>query len=400
MKEKKISLKDLLRFIPDSFFDKIAAETNVDFQVKKLNGKVMFNLIMMGLLESERLSLRVMEQIYSSQKFKIISGISAKEGTKHNSIADRISSISSTYFEELFMKSAELFNTKFKKREIGKYKIERFDSTMVSLSSKLLKFGMVTGSKNKSGEHTINQLKYTIGFNGLIPDKVKLYTGQKYLGEDLALYETIIENKYDEKSIAVFDRGLKSREKFAAIDKEERLFVTRINPTKNYKTIETISTKPIDMDGLIIEKELKVYLLRDKTAIKTPLRLIITKQKKTKEPIYFVTNSTDLSAEEVCLVYKMRWDIEVFFRFLKQELNLKHLVSRTENGIKVMLYMTLMTAMLLLIYKEVNKIAGYKMAKRQFVSELDNEILKIIIIACNGDPDKLTKIEYFKGFGQ
>ena len=136
MKEKKISLKDLLRFIPDSFFDKIAAETNVDFQVKKLNGKVMFNLIMMGLLESERLSLRVMEQIYSSQKFKIISGISAKEGTKHNSIADRISSISSTYFEELFMKSAELFNTKFKKREIGKYKIERFDSTMVSLSSK------------------------------------------------------------------------------------------------------------------------------------------------------------------------------------------------------------------------------------------------------------------------
>lgn len=400
MKEKKISLKDLLRFIPESFFDKIATETNVDFQVKKLNGKVMFNLIMMGLLESERLSLRVMEQIYSSQKFKIISGISAKEGTKHNSIADRISSISSTYFEELFMKSAELFNSKFKKREMGKYKIERFDSTMVSLSSKLLKFGMVTGSKNKSGEHTINQLKYTIGFNGLIPDKVKLYTGQKYLGEDLALYETIIENKYDEKSIAVFDRGLKSREKFAAIDKEERLFVTRINPTKNYKTIETISTKPIDTDGLIIEKELKVYLLRDKTAIKTPLRLIITKQKKTKEPIYFVTNSTDLSAEEVCLVYKMRWDIEVFFRFLKQELNLKHLVSRTENGIKVMLYMTLMTAILLLIYKEINKIAGYKMAKRQFVSELDNEILKIIIIACNGDPDKLTKIEYFKGFGQ
>lgn len=53
----------------------------------------------------------------------------------------------------------------------------------------------------------------------------------------------------------------------------------------------------------------------------------------------------------------------------------------------------------LLIYKKINNIKGYKMAKRQFVSELDNEILKIIIIACNGDHNKLNKIKAFKGFG-
>ena len=67
--------------------------------------------------------------------------------------------------------------------------------------------------------------------------------------------------------------------------------------------------------------------------------------------MFFVTNIIDLSAAEICEVYKMRWDIEVFFRFLKQEFNLKHLVSRNENGIKVMLYMTLITAMLLLFIK-------------------------------------------------
>jgi hypothetical protein len=401
MNQKKITLKDLLGFIPESFFDKIAAETNVDFQVKKLNGKVMFNLIMMGLLDSERISLRVMEQIYSSQKFKIISGIWAKEETKHSSIGDRISTISSDYFEELFIKCVETFNSKFKKKEIGKYNIERFDSTMVSLSSKLLSFGMVNGLKNKEGKHTINQLKFTIGFNGLIPHKAKIYTAQTHLGEDLPLYETIMENKYDEKSIAVFDRGLKSRKKFAAIDKEKKLFVTRINQTNNYKIIEIINSKAIETEGLIIKKELKVYLLSgNKTVIKTPLRLIIAKQKETNQSIFFVTNITDLNAEEICEVYKKRWDIEVFFRFLKQELNLKHLVSRTANGIKVMLYMTLITAMLLLIYKEINNVKGYKMAKRKFVSELDNEILKIIIIACNGNPDKLDKIKRFKGFGQ
>ncbi len=401
MKQKKISLKDLLGFIPESFFDEIAAETKVDFQVKKLNGKVMFNLIMMGLLDSERISLRVMEQIYCSQKFKIISGISSMEETKHSSIGDRISAISSEYFEKLFIKCVEIFNSKFKKNEIGKYNIERFDSTMVSLSSKLLSFGMVNGLKNKEGKHTINQLKFTIGFNGLIPHKVKIYTAQEHLGEDLPLYETIIENKYDEKSIAVFDRGLKSRKSFAAIDKEKKLFVTRINPTNNYKIIDIINSKAFETEGLIIEKELKVYLLSgDQKVVKTALRLIIARQKENNQPIFFVTNISDLTTEEICEIYKKRWDIEVFFRFLKQELNLKHLVSRTANGIRVMLYMTLITAMLLLIYKEVNSIKGYKIAKRKFVSELDNEILKIIIIACNGNPDKLDKIEYFKGFGQ
>lgn len=401
MKQKKISLKDLLGFIPESFFDEIAAETKVNFQVKKLHGKVMFNLIMMGLLDSERISLRVMEQIYCSQKFKIISGISAREETKHSSIGDRISAISSDYFEGLFNKSVDIFSSKFKNKEIGKYTIERFDSTMVSLSSKLLSFGMVNGSKNKEGKHTINQLKFTIGFNGLIPHKAKIYTKQKYLGEDLPLYQAIVENKYDKKSIAVFDRGLKSRKKFAAIDKKKKLFVTRINPTKNYKIIEIINDKPFETEGLIVEKELRVYLYdAKKKVVKTPLRLIIAKQKEVDQPIFFVTNITDLSVEEICEVYKKRWDIEVFFRFLKQELNLKHLVSRTANGIKVMLYMTLITAMLLLVYKELNNMKGYKMAKRKFVSEIDNEILKIIIIACNGNPDKLSKIKHFKGFGQ
>jgi hypothetical protein len=47
---------DLLALIPAEYFDKIAEETNVDFQVQKLNGKLIFNLLLMRILESERLS--------------------------------------------------------------------------------------------------------------------------------------------------------------------------------------------------------------------------------------------------------------------------------------------------------------------------------------------------------
>jgi hypothetical protein len=390
MKAKRTAVIDLLQLIPEHFFDKIAEETNVDFQVKKLSGKLMFNLLLMGILQSERLSLRVMEELFSTQKFQSFSGLKPDSSTRHSSIRDRISTIPSSYFEELFYKIAELLNRKYKRKDIGKYKVERFDSTVVSLSSKLLNFGMISGKKPKEGEYRIHQLKFTIGFNGLIPHKVKVYSEQKYLAENDSLYETIMESEYEKNNIAVFDRGLNSRNKFREIDKSKRLFVTRINPTKNYKVVRIISDQLKKTETLTIEKELLVNLRNhDGQWIGTDLRLIIAKSKASNEPIYFISNIDNLSSEEITEIYKMRWDIEVFFRFLKQELNLNHLVSRNHNGILVMLYMTLITAMLLLLYKQINNVSGYKIAKLKFINELDQELLKEIIIACNGDPNLL-----------
>jgi IS4 transposase len=64
--------------------------------------------------------------------------------------------------------------------------------------------------------------------------------------------------------------------------------------------------------------------------------------------IHFITNDVEMPAKAVTDVYKRRWDIEVFFRFIKQELNFKHFLSVNKNGLQVMLYMTLITAMLLM----------------------------------------------------
>src|SRR5207302_2511392 len=54
---------------------------------------------------------------------------------------------------------------------------------------------------------------------------------------------------------------------------------------------------------------------------------------------------------ELAELYRSRWDIEIFFRFLKTRLGFRHLTSRTENGITVMIYVTLIAALLLIWYK-------------------------------------------------
>ena len=134
----------------------------------------------------------------------------------------------------------------------------------------------------------------------------------------------------------------------------------------------------------------RVGKLKDKDHLftKNEFRLIEGEIKETGEPIYWITNVLDLSPYEIAAIYKQRWEIEVFFKFIKQNLNFKHFVSRSENGIKVMLYMTLIAAILLIVYKKKNKISSFKIAKLNFEIELDNELTKEIVILCGGDPAK------------
>ena len=69
---------------------------------------------------------------------------------------------------------------------------------------------------------------------------------------------------------------------------------------------------------------------------------------------------------------------------------MSHLVSCNENGIKVMIYMTMILATLIIVYKKKNRIKGFKIAKLKFSIELENEIIKSIVILCSGNPNKAT----------
>ncbi len=78
----------------------------------------------------------------------------------------------------------------------------------------------------------------------------------------------------------------------------------------------------------------------------------------------------------------------MFFKFIKQHLHFKHFLNYSENGIKVIMYMTMIVAILILIYKKTNEIKSYKIAKYEFTEELNMEIIKEIVVICDGDPNK------------
>lgn len=134
-----------------------------------------------------------------------------------------------------------------------------------------------------------------------------------------------------------------------------------------------------------------VYLSSDNKISTCPLRLIKAKIAHSNEPIWFLSNMTDLSSAQIAAIYKKRWDIEVFFKFLKQELDLGHVLVRTENALLVNLYVKLIAAILLTAYQQLNQLKGYKIVKLRFKFELEEDLIKQVVLICGGDPTKMYK---------
>ena len=392
--KNKIAVKEILGYISDEKLDFFAQETLVDWNVKKLHGKELFKLCVFGVLNENRASSRVFESFYENSFFRNYAQIEEGKTVSHSSIADRIGNIEVKYFEVLYTHTVDVFQDKLNDKD--KVKLSLYDSTITSLSASLLSFGMQNGQKNKKGEQGKNSIKFTVGFNGL-PFNVKFHKDQKMISEDLALGDILAEHVADKKDIAVFDRGMKERKTKVELSENVKYFVTRIYKASKYVVEKNSSETLLDIENETIKlvKHSKVHLFSNQKKTKKVFRLVEAILKSNGEKILFLSNlpEDEFTPEQIAAIYKSRWDIERFFRFIKQNLKFKHYFSRQWNGIQLMIYIILIASILLLAYIKLNELKGYKISKMSFCNQLQNEIINQIIIHYGGDPSKLSSFK-------
>lgn len=370
-------VEDLFNFIPDEDLARIGEEHNVDWNVSRLKGEYMLKLLVYGMICDDNLSTHSLESLYNSLIYSVLSGKGGHQ-TYHSTIAARLGKMPPAYLESVFELLLERLAPKYLADHALSDNVLRFDSSMRSISRALIDRGMRVGAIPKDGNRKA-QLKVTVGLRGEEgwPEVAEHTDDQAHLSEERTLKEVIEHNADPGKDIVVVDMGLSNRKTLASFDSEGLSFVTRGGQNLRYQIIEThTQTQDQATDELNITEDLKVYLFQSSNrCLEHPFRLVKGVDSEGNE-FSFITNIWDLSAEQIAQLYRMRWGIEVFFRFIKQELNFSHLLNRSINGILNQIYATMITSVLLMAFKKQAEINGYKDAVTAFEHALITLVIK------------------------
>lgn len=260
--------------------------------------------------------------------------------------------------------------------------LHRFDSTIINLSGYLIKDGLKVGGKSND-----SQVKVSVGLKGQLPTSIRFCKGQEECREDIALVRAINGAKVEKEDILLFDRGIAKTGTFVEFEEKEYKFITRIHLKRRYDIVgknEIIQKQQPNGSEILEDIIVNLYQEKSKASRKHNLRLIKIRNKAGDE-IWFLTNLFEMPAYEVTELYRRRWYIEVFFKFIKQNLGYKHFLSHTMNGMKVYIYMIIITALLFLVYKIRNNLRGFKIALLQFALDLNDSFIRSIVLMSGGN---------------
>ena len=201
------TINKLLSFIPDKELEAFTIDTQVNKSTKKSHGQLLFKLLFYCMVTEKDNSLRGLQSTLESAVFRMVSGLPEEFGVSHSSISERLNVINVDFFEKIFHYCLTAYRNTAS--ELNK-DIVRFDSTIISMSTKLMNIGY-----NLRGGDAENcrLIKFTIGYSDM-PDCICFYKDQTYNSENKALTETILANQKTATQINVFDRGITSRDNY------------------------------------------------------------------------------------------------------------------------------------------------------------------------------------------
>jgi len=182
--------------------------------------------------------------------------------------------------------------------------------------------------------------KVHLGFdlNRSIPRKVFLSDGN---GAERPFVSMIL----SPGQTGVMDRGYQTHNRFDQWQEEDKHFVCRIKAITKKKLLEKNEINP---DSNIFYDAIALLGTPGVNQSQKPVRVVGYTVNKTK--YWVATSRHDLTAEQIAHIYKLRWDIEIFFGWWKRHLRVYHLIARSEYGLMVQILAGLITYLLLAIY--------------------------------------------------
>lgn len=158
---------------------------------------------------------------------------------------------------------------------------------------------------------------------------------------------------YETGSYYIFDRGYNDYSRLYAINKLGATFIVRAKKNALYKRL---SWKRRLENNVLSDSGIRFAGYYKKDDYPEPLRLIKYWDEENQREFTFLTNNFDLTALQVAELYHQRWQIELFFKWLKQHLKIKHFYGTSLNAVKIQVYVAIITFCLVAIVKHDMKL--------------------------------------------
>jgi len=246
-------------------------------------------------------------------------------------------------YNKLFIKYGHVFSDSRIKEVINK-QIEIFDSTTISLFKDILK---CVGRKPKDGKRKGGVKVHTvINVDEAVP---KLVWFTNSATNDHVLLNKL---KMDPNTIYVFDKGYNDYKSFKKFSDNETGFVTRIKDNAVYEPVSENEIGEHIHSGVLQDEIIELTVKEGTTTSKLKIRKIRFYDRLLKREFEFLTNLFEMRPDLVAAIYKLRWQIELLFKQIKQNFPLKYFLGDNENAIKIQIYCTLIANLLMTIIQK------------------------------------------------
>ncbi len=200
--------------------------------------------------------------------------------------------------------------------------------------------------------------------------------------------------------VLVMDRGYYGFDLWRKLDKQGITFVTRAKRDVRYEVVS--NRRGRRPKGVIEDQEIRFDNRKKRDAIKgLRMRRIVFMSHKGK--LTFLTNDLESSASVICELYRSRWEIEVFFKWIKQNLKIKRFYGRNKNAIECQLWVAMIVYLLIYMLKKNH---SYKGSNLTLIRLISAKLFSNVTIAHALSPPKSSsykndhQLKLFNSLGQ
>jgi putative transposase len=252
-----------------------------------------------------------------------------------------------------------------------KNKLYSLDASLIDLSLKIFPWAHYALGK------AAMKLHVSLDHAGYIPQFAAITEGKV---SDIELGRTL---QFSRGSIVVFDKGYTDYRWFKALNNKGIFFVTRLRKNAIWRVDER--RKVNKNTGLTCDQSITLTGIKPQKLGMPQLRRIGYRDPETGQLYDFITNHFELSAKTITEIYKERWQVELFFKWIKQNLKIKAFLGNSKNAIMTQLWVALCTGLLLAFIKFSAKL-DWSLQKILRILQLKLFMRRDLLSLLRGDP--------------